>query len=1014
MIHILSHLPPSSLSTVALVSRKFYSLVTTPYPWRIAFCRFFPGIDRLVTTGRHGTPEDLTLARSVDEVKSERRSFARLTAVASWRSEYILRTRLLRCLARGKPAAPFDAKAGHANVRSAAADLGTRGVITYTSGLHSLVTRLHAVFGSSQSRRSPRFVVGAEDTGWARKTDLTHARIDAWGTADPQNFLQFEQRFPGERLWGLGDGSVVGTPNVMDVSQPFGIVYGEGSPGGLVYFRAADEKRGRFLPYSEGIAAPHLGIPKIPGTEDAICAVWIAKSARIVEMTNGVTGILCGSSHGVLTAYSLGLSSASRGHFLCRDMTARWIISPGVPIIGIVVDEHFSESRMREGRGWIVVLNALGEVYYSDDLPTPQSPPDLVRPDNRSTEVCAWETGRTVSWKAIEQSKRTARPDPYRESSVEGGYSPCYTTIERRFEETKEIENFLAHKPKHFRAVCEGWDMQGKVEVDFAGDGFEIQQSVTVLKGGHGTQEPVQLRRYAKCYGDARGVSLDTLDEKAQMASNRWRLTDLSFGQTKVEEIATTALDESTYALSTMLEDETFGTSGTSGEITPSASDQVDRSAVPGQRARLLAAGTKNGNVFIWDIRGSVPGQAHVVNTLPPVRIIRTDSPQISCLAMTALYLVSGGTDGLVQAWEPLASTEQPVRTINSRFSTRVRRLNARVDVTGHGGGSSLSAAGAVCLDPDPTVLRGMVSIGPHLRYWSYSSSGADSFAGRSRRLRRGPRRGNHSNQSYTGQGRGNIAEYIENEKRELAREEADRRRETRRLAGRFGIGLLGDGANDDDVLAYALMLSEESLAHEEEKRRSGSDSPGSQSASLSSSDTITPEGSVISLASPTSLATIDDDDDELAEAVRRSLQESNFDTLDSFAPLPAAESSLSGAQRDIPIRYMKSKRSRSSSSSATGDVVTSTVSRRASRSQSVAEDDLDYAIQLSLAEERSRNEGTIIGAPEAKNSHAEFPTLASALGASTSPPRPEGNPDGAGKTKMKSTGKGKGKARSS
>ena len=1014
MIHILSHLPPSSLSTVALVSRQFYGLVTTPYAWRIAFCRLFPGIDRLVTLGRHDSPEDPTLARSVDEVKSERRSFARLTAVASWRSEYILRTRLLRCLARARPAAPSGVKTSPATARSAAADLGTRGVITYTSGLHSLVTRLHAVFGSSQSRRSPRFVVGAEDTGWARKTDLTYAKIDTWGTADPQNFLQFEQRFPGEQLWGLGDGSVVGTPNVMDVSQPFGMVYGEGSPGGLLYFRAADEKRGRFLPYSEGITAPNLGIPKIPGTEDAICAVWIAKSARITEMTNGVTGILCGSSHGVLTAYSLGLSSASRGHFLCRDMTARWIISPGVPIIGIVVDEHFSESRMREGRGWIVVLNALGEVYYSHDLPRPQCPPDLARTDNSSTEVCAWETGRTVSWKIIEQSKRIARPDPYRESAVEGSYSPRYTTIERRLEETKEIETFLAHKPKHFRAVCEGWDMQGKVEVDFAGDGSEIQQSVTVLKGGHGTQEPVQLRRYARCHGDLRGASLDALDMKTEMVNDRWRLTDLSFGQTKVEEVTTTALDDSTYALSTMLEDQAFGTSGTSGEITPSTSDQVDRSAIPGQRARLLAAGTKNGNVFIWDIRGSVPGKADLVNTLAPVRIIRTDSPQISCLAMTALYLVSGGTDGLVQAWEPLASTEQPVRTINSRFSSRVRRLNARVGATGHVAGSSLSAAGAVCLDPDPTVLRGMVSIGSHLRYWSYSSSGADSFAGRSRRLRRGSGRGNHSSQSYTGQGRGNIAEYIENETRELAREEAARRRESRRLAGRFGIGLLGDGANDDDVLAYALMLSEESRAHDEEKRRSGSDSPSNRSASLSSSDTVTPEGSVVSLASPTSLATIDDDDDELAEAVRRSLQESNADTQDFFAPRPAAESSLSGAQRGIPIRYMKSKRSRSSSSSATGSVMTGTISRRASRSQPVAEDDLEYAIQLSLAEERSRKEGTSTRASDTKNSDAEFPTLASALGASTAPPRSESNLEGSGKTKTKSSGKGKGKARSS
>lgn len=90
LTHALSNLPANDLSSVALVSQRFHALVTTPHAWRAAFARFFPG-----TTSE--------AAPRIESFRTDKRAFCRLTALATWRSEYIIRTRLLRSLSRGKP-----------------------------------------------------------------------------------------------------------------------------------------------------------------------------------------------------------------------------------------------------------------------------------------------------------------------------------------------------------------------------------------------------------------------------------------------------------------------------------------------------------------------------------------------------------------------------------------------------------------------------------------------------------------------------------------------------------------------------------------------------------------------------------------------------------------------------------------------------------------------------------------------------------------------------------------------
>jgi hypothetical protein len=189
-----------------------------------------------------------------------------------------------------------------------------------------------------------------------------------------------------------------------------------------------------------------------------------------------------------------------------------------------------------------------------------------------------------------------------------------------------------------------------------------------------------------------------------------WRSSILSLEDQLNVEITTSAIDMSIYATLTVAEDPLSTVNGESNFSSPFAtpSDQgtASSSHIPGHRARFLAVGTKTGVVIMWDMRGPQSPNASLVNELHPLRTIYTDSPQISCLAVSALYIVHGGNDGLVQTWDPLASNLQPIRTLNSRFSSRARRRLVQAEASIQGVGINLYAAGAIVIDPDPTVLR--------------------------------------------------------------------------------------------------------------------------------------------------------------------------------------------------------------------------------------------------------------------------------------------------------------------
>jgi hypothetical protein len=955
----------------------------------MAFQRFFPGQDALTLPGKPTLPLDQD---DSEFIRSEIRQFTRLTVHASWRSEYLLRTRLLRGLARGKPGT--NSGGIGSSSRTSLSGKKVSAVLTYNSKVPSMVTNVHATFTSS-SKKAPRVIHGAADLCICSASDPTSGKVEKWGLDDPFAFAQLEDIVPQLLPYGTGEGPAV-VPNVMDVSQPFGVVGGEGFPGGRVFYRPTGEYRGKYLGQESSIVDAHPDIPKIPELSEAICSVWIAKSSAVPSLTQSMVGIMTGSTLGVVTAFALGYD-ASGSRYTNGEISARWVLSPGVPIIAIKVDESYSQKRKAAGRVWAVALNALGEVYYMTQTPVPLS----VKSKAEDKTKCAWYAGRSTYWHLIEATRRQARPDESGKNAVRGAYSPRSPSNamdlkkDQRIAEAREIEKFLRYKPNHFRKVCGGWDMRRRLEVDFsADDEHNAGEGVFVINCGLDDDQVPAVSRFTRNIANAPKARLVATPEppaeeppavslfggspartppptasgspllKQVLSSSglqplnhevaflregleEWRETKFSLS-TPSAQITTSSVDTSVYGLMTSFETPLKGDASgpPSTPATPSGQAPTD---VPGRRARMLGIGTSMGSVLLWNMR-----EGHVIDGVQPVRVIQTESPEISCLAISALYLVHGGSDGLVQAWDPLASSLDPIRTLNSRSTGRIPRHMISVNPTL--ANSNFAAVGAIYLDPEPTILRGIVSFGTFVRYWAYSSTGQP--AGRKRRLRHSDI---HSRPDSRRHG-GGVKGYIAAEAEELRVEQQRKAREQARLRSRFGVGL-GD-LTEEEAIRYAEMVSQESFMVDEQRRTSASDTGSTAdfdtaSTSGRSMDTLTPDPSVTGLSPPEAgikgnVHTTDDESDyelQIQQALRLSLLEG----VNDMGQSPRGNSS---GDYEFPVSYREKRGKRSPSSSASSShtpIVPRGESSRTAVGNLDVDDDLRLALELSLAEEESR-----------------------------------------------------------
>ena len=872
----------------------------------------------------------------MDRVRSESRYFARLSAMATWRSEYLLRTRLLRSVSRGKPDA-----SSHMTVQSGKK---AAAVLTYSPRLSWMVTHLHAVF--SGNRNGPRVMHGARDIGQASVSDPTTGKIEKLGMDDQFVFQQLDEVHPGLLYYGMGDGPAA-MPNVIDVSQPYGLIGAEAFPGGRVYFKPQGQLRGRFLGIVPENVDDEPEIPKIPTFFDAVCSVWIAKSPSVPTATDSMVGMFTGSTLGVVTTYTLGYEiSGRRAGNRVGEITARWVLSPGVPIVDIKVDDNYSLRRKGMNRVWAVALNALGEIFYLTQAPTPPS----TRGKSTTLLKDAWDAGRTAYWEMIEATRRVAIPDDFDKNAADASYSPRTSANFMNLSkpqivaEAREIESFLRRKPADFRDACFGWDMQRKLEVDFAAGDENGGEAIFKIDCGLEEGVPPAVRRYvrqkttpvfnpekvAALLSEAPAASVfggtetpKSLDSVAQPTTgdeekpavvyassgspstsstpagdltNGWSVTDYRLKMPLGAEITASAIDLSNYAVMAAFEDplcfEQDGGSAASKEI-------------PGRRARYLAVGTSTGSVIVWNMRDH-----HSSHAVKPLRIIQTDSPAISSLAVSALYLLHGGTDAVVQAWDPLASTNEPIRTLNAKMMGRIPRpVLSQAPTMAR---DVFSAVRAIFLDPDPTVLRGVSAWGNNVRFWSYSST--NQTPGRKRRHRHNDVHGRVASRRTSH----HVSGFIAAEEAELIHEEETRSREMARLRSRFGQGLAD--MTEEEALLYAQLVSEEDFIKQETARlaaeaemRSTAESEWEQLPSTgSSADQFTPEPSLPD-ASPsvtgsgTNLPTVAEESEEemIQRAIRLSLLESSGGADDSAAvehvPVSASEPVTTEAEQYPP-----------------------------------------------------------------------------------------------------------------
>lgn len=954
----------------------------------MAFLRYFPGQQALKSSQREAILQDDN-GEDDNRVRSEFRYFTRLTSLASWRSEYLLRTRLLRCVARGKSGA---SPGSGSSSRSLQSSRKASAVLTYNSKLPWMVSHVHAVFDNA--KKGPKVIVGTRDLCVSTISDPSTGKVEKWGLDDPFAFAQLDELFPNLEPYGLADGPAA-VYNVMDLSQPYGMIGGEGFPGGRPYFRATNEARGRYL---GGLANPIIDmspeVPKIPELLESVCSVWIAKSSAVPAMTQNIVGMMTGSSLGVVTAYALG-HDANGPQYKAGDMSARWVLSPGVPIIAIKVDDSYNYKRRALGRVWACAVNALGECFVLTATPTPLAEP--VRKELDTTKA-AWLTGRSVYWELIESTRRKACPDDLDKNAVRGTYSPrspCDAmglSKEQIVAEAREIEKFMRYEPAHFRRVCDEWDMQRRVEVDFAeetivvihctqdeGHPAEILRHSRMSLSGTQKLEPEILSSVvspssslsvsdsvggAPALGSSTSLVTPVLSVKDAAASIReireWQMSKFSLKKLGKAEITTSAMDNSLYAAMASFEDPLHGDDPALKSGTEMPTPRPRNGDIPGRRARYLAIGTDHGKVIIWNVRDA----SHDVE---PVCAIQTESPEITSLALSALYLVAGGSDGLVQAWDPLVSTAETIRTLSSKSSGRAPRhiLNANPALRL----ADYSACPAIFLDPDATSLRGVLCFGTFVRYWTYSS--AAPAIGRKRRIRHSDIHGRLASRRQGDAVKG----YIAAEEAELRREQEHRSFEQARLRNRFGVGL-GD-LTEEESIRYAQMISEEAFLHDEQRRTSASDtgSAADMGESISTSgslDTVTPDPS-LSGCSPSAAvaANTADGDDDFEQQIQRALRLSLMESPNDLGQSPRANSSTD-FEYHIKYKPQKSKGSTSASRSSSHAHTPLPQSNRAlgqswrdGPSPTIGDDvdeDLALALRLSLEDEERRKQSHSAG----------------------------------------------------
>lgn len=677
----------------------------------------------------------------------------------------------------------------------------------------------------------PHIMHGSCESGMVASSDPTTGRIDRVIT-NGAPIPGMSMTFPVPGLVAHQPGIELGN-SIMGLSEEMGWCMGETVPGGRVYVElhllAATPTRGHYL-YMSG--------QSLEEQNAYISSLWIARKKKkgVFETTRGSCGLLVGDSVGKVRMYRLPNSTKERessSSWLYSVNT--WIVSPGVPILGIKVDEEYSVKRERrykqkkEGMV-VVVVNALGEVWYLRDLEGPwrvieQTRRRVAFMDEEDVKIVMSVKGcMGLEWERVKRLWRGWGMDYFLEVDFAAGNVLLGKQGKRYVDPvTGEVDKYVGESQGEKGGWVKCFQFQRKVKVGTERITEGVVVDVVIPPKARSIRplifEDGELPGPATSDLSVEDLTplRDIIDEDPFDNSttedlpdeDTWTFKDLSFSydQTshKTLEITAFTIDKSIFATLSPYEDS--HAEGKTHEL-------------PGLNTCLFAVGTSTGSIYVWNLRSP----RHTGPTDYPLRIVHTDSPTITTLGLTSLYLIHGGSDGLVQCWDPLASTLDPIRTIHSRFSSRARRRMAQAEQNNQnlGLGDNQYAARAVQLDPDPTVLRGVVALGMYVRYWSFAGDVSSAINGK--RKKNTVRRAGVGGGGTGIIGRRGVVENLKGEITgelgELERERGRKDKEERRLREKFGVEAGMGGLTEEEMLVYARMLSQEAFEKEKTKDR--------------------------------------------------------------------------------------------------------------------------------------------------------------------------------------------------
>ncbi|ORZ03514.1 WD40-repeat-containing domain protein [Syncephalastrum racemosum] len=202
---------------------------------------------------------------------------------------------------------------------------------------------------------------------------------------------------------------------------------------------------------------------------------------------------------------------------------------------------------------------------------------------------------------------------------------------------------------------------------------------------------------------------------------------------------------------------------------------------------RLLVTGDASGLICLWD-GDAVPAQEGGV--IKPLRVLDEHTGSISALFIDAAKVISGSDDGWIRVWDPL--TGYLVNVMGNKIPR-----HAPIDRND----ISLTRVSRICCDD----YRGVANVGHEIKTWDFS-----------------PEKQLLARRNLKPKGRSTVAEarHHHYELKQDIRESKDALKEEKiereNMAKKVHTQSLG-GLSDEEMLAYAMMLSQEENAQKQQ-----------------------------------------------------------------------------------------------------------------------------------------------------------------------------------------------------